>query len=348
MRPDSQAGSDDRSPHSRVHALVLAGGRGSRLRHITTALGEPEEKQFCRLGGRRTFLQRTIERLQPLVADERTTVVVRRDQYDIAASQLAAYPEARLIAQPGDRGTGVGVLTALLSTLRSSSAGITILSPADHAFADEEILAAVLEEAIDVARRYRTAVLIGAEADAPRSDFGWIVPEPDPDGGPAFVGRFVEKPPAEQAEMLMRTGGVFNTMLMVVPTAVLFTMFAERCPEVLAEMLPAAFMEGERRRDFLRWAFTQIEPVDFSRDVLARSDSLRLLTLPAEAQWTDLGDETRLLDWLDDRGYRRTAGSIRSLARRRHGRAPRPTRRAPDRPGERNRTSPDLVEAHQR
>src|SRR5690606_13641560 len=146
------------------------------------------------------------------------------------------------LAQPEDRGTGVAVLTAILASLRAASDGVTILSPADHAFADEIALREVLSRAIAAAARYRAPVLIGAEADAPRSDFGWIMPAPCAGDGPSRVSRFVEKPPLAEARRLMESGGLFNTMLLVAPTAQLFTLFAETCPEVVSDMLPAAFM----------------------------------------------------------------------------------------------------------
>jgi mannose-1-phosphate guanylyltransferase len=297
----------------RPHAIVLAGGRGTRLEHITTALGEPREKQFCRLGSDATLLQQTVRRLLPLAGANRTTVVVRGDHHDLAASQLSRYPAATLLAQPGDRGTGVAVLTAILATLRSASNGVTILSPADHAFSDEIALRDVLTRALAAAARYRAPVLIGAEADAPRGDFGWIMPAACAGDGPSRVSRFVEKPPVEEARRLMGSGGRFNTMLLVAPTAQLFTLFAETCPEVVSEMLPAAFMEGDRQKQFLRWAFSNVPAVDFSRDVLSRAENLRLMTLPSRAGWTDLGDETRLLEWLEARGEHTTAHRIRAL-----------------------------------
>ena len=305
--------SDTDASSLRPHAIVLAGGRGTRLEHITTALGEPREKQFCRLGSDATLLQQTVRRLLPLAGANRTTVVVRGDHHDLAASQLARYPAATLLAQPGDRGTGVAVLTAILASLRAASDGVTILSPADHAFSDEIALRSVLTRAIAAAARYRAPVLIGAEADAPRRDFGWIMPAPRSGDGPARVSSFVEKPPLDHARAMMQSGGVFNTMLLIAPTAQLFTLFAEACPDVVSEMLPAAFMEGDRRRDFLRWAFNNVPAVDFSRDVLSRAQNLRFMTLPARAGWTDLGDETRLLEWLEARGERTMAHRIRAL-----------------------------------
>jgi mannose-1-phosphate guanylyltransferase len=289
------------TPDLSTNAIVLAGGRGTRLQHLTAALGEPLEKQFCCLGGDRSLLQRSVERLTWLESLSRVGVVIREDQLGIAAEQLDRYRAASLITQPADRGTGVAVLTALLrEVFRQPS--VTVLSPCDHGFADESVLDGVLSRAIALAAEIEAPILIGAGADRARSDYGWIVPERNGGRQHSHVAGFVEKPEPERAAELLRRGGMFNTMLMVAPTATLLSAFELQAPETFNTLLPAAFMKGHERELFLRWAFSEIEPLDFSRDVVANTPGLRVMCLPAEAGWTDLGDETRLVEWLERTG----------------------------------------------
>ena len=313
---------------SNLHTIVLAGGRGTRLQHITSALGEPLEKQFCRLGGQRSLLQRSVDRLAPIAGSGTTTVVIRGDQRELATAQLADRPEVALLAQPADRGTGIAVLSALISDLRRSSDGITILSPSDHAFANESLMQDTVAKAVAVARRQDAPVLIGAEADGPRIDYGWIVPDTQR-GDVRHVARFVEKPPRTTALALLKAGGLFNTMMMVARTSTLVGIFSQVCARTFAQLLPSAFVEGADRDEMLARVFAGLDAVDFSRDIIAAARKLKVVSLPTGAGWTDLGDEDRLIVWLEDHCDRRVVIDRARAARQWAVKRPRAVR--PDR-----------------
>jgi Nucleotidyl transferase len=66
-------------------ALVLAGGDGTRLQGVTRMIaGAPIPKQYCRILGSRSLLETTLRRIAPLVAAERTLVIINRDHLTIA------------------------------------------------------------------------------------------------------------------------------------------------------------------------------------------------------------------------------------------------------------------------
>lgn len=279
-------------------ALVLAGGRGSRLRTIATALGEPNEKQFCFFDADKSLLQQTVDRLRPMV--DSTTVVVHESRGALAATQLRGR-EVSIVDQPGDRGTGIGVLVGLLDIHARAPQSTVILSPADHAFGDDEALRDALREAADRARSERAVVLLGSEPDGPRPDFGWIVPDETLD---LRVRSFVEKPPTVTARGLMRQGALFNTMMLAAPADALMSLFARACPDALR-----CLADGPCDRD----RFESVAPVDFSHDVLGRAVGLRLHRLPRRAGWTDVGDAQRLLEWLERRGRVHMARKVRQI-----------------------------------
>lgn len=292
--------------------LVLAGGRGRRLQRITAALHEPSEKQFCRLGSERTLLQQSVERLVPLVRG--TTVVVRRDRRRLAAEQLAERPNLSLVDQPWDRGTGIGTLIGLLDVRDHAPDAVVVLSPADHAFTDEVALRATLGEVVATARAEDAVVLVGAAPDAPRCDYGWIVPEAPASGTPR-VRCFMEKPPEEMARTLMGDGGLFNTMILAAPVPVLMRCFEQVCPEAI-EVLSSP--EGRRAlalSSFDDTGLPTVGPFDFSRDILGAAGDLRVQRLPRAAGWTDLGDECRLACWLEAQGRVEVANQVRRASR---------------------------------
>src|SRR5437870_2584846 len=99
---------------SRLRAIVLAGGEGSRLAPLTRRIyGVPVPKQFASLTGERTLLQQTLARISPLFPPARTLVVAPRSHAGTALTQLGLHPGVDLLLQPANRGTGPGILLPL-------------------------------------------------------------------------------------------------------------------------------------------------------------------------------------------------------------------------------------------
>jgi mannose-1-phosphate guanylyltransferase len=280
------------------HVLVLAGGSGRRLERLTASYeGRPLPKQYCAFGTRHTLLQSTVARtavLQP----ERTTVVVRHEHAHHAEAQLDRTSGADLSVQPGDRGTGIGLLFGLVDVATKRPSARVVVTPADHGFRRAGPLRRTLEAALSaVEHEPERPVLIGAEADGPSTDYGWIVPR-DRHDGPRGVERFVEKPGGSEAEALYERGGLWSTMILVTQARTLLELFARACPAVVRAFLYQAWLPRGERADYLDALYHGLGTLDFSRDVLSQSDSLSVMTLPSEAGWSDLGTEARMNEWL--------------------------------------------------
>jgi hypothetical protein len=126
---------------------------------------------------------------------------------------------------------------------------------------------------------------------------------------PRAAGEVAERSPC---------AGLGNTMLMVAPTESLLAAFEAQAPETFATLLPAALIGADGQRDvFLRWAFSQIDELDFSRDVVPGIRGLHVSRLPRRVGWTDLGDERRLIEWLERCGspmvHRARRATMRSV-----------------------------------
>ncbi len=286
-----------------LHALVLAGGFGRRLEPLTRRLfGEAIPKQFCRFGSNRSLLQQTIDRLAPLVPANRVTVVVDRSQAARAHSQLRAYHGLALVEQPCDRGTAAGVLLPLLELLARDPEATVVLAASDHGIENDRPFLDTLERAAQaVAEDTSRIVLLGAEADAPTTDYGWIVRVGLCDGeqGVDAVERFVEKPAADEAAALFASGrALWNTMVMVARGQTLLALFRERLPE-LTHGVAALLRVAGSAHAISAADYSQLPAANFSADVLGSARELGALLLPLASGWTDLGTEPRLVEWLE-------------------------------------------------
>jgi len=280
-----------------LHAIVLAGGRGTRLRDFQRRTGaRPLPKQFCRFGCAHSLLQATVARLGACAS---ATVVVAKRHAATARRQLRGVPGVEVVAQPCDRGTGIAVLLPLLHLAARDPSALVLVTPSDHGFRDGGAFRRGVRAAARAVRSGRARlVLFGAPADAPRTDYGWIVPGAG-EVQPRPVARFVEKPPPPRASALFEEGALFNTMVLLGRAGALRSLFGESCPAASGRLELACADRGPARTAALGAAYRHVRPVDFSADVLTRGASrLAVLAWPPGAGWTDLGTPERLLDFL--------------------------------------------------
>lgn len=295
-----------------LHALVLAGGFGRRLESLTRRLfGEAIPKQFCSFGNRHSLLQETIVRLVPLVPTNRLTVVVDASQVGRAQAQLRPFRGAKLVVQPCDRGTAAGVLLPLRSIASRAPDALVVLAASDHGVVDAESFRATLRRAEAAVREHpERLVLVGADAAAPTTDYGWIVRGAPLAGDLDRVARFIEKPERELAESLWRSGAArWNTMVLVATARALLALFERQLPELVAAMARLPADVGVADSSFAR-RYAELTAANFSAEVLGTAGDLAVVTLPARAGWTDLGTEERMAEWL----ARRPAEAAEQLA----------------------------------
>ena len=288
-------------------SIILAAGEGKRLGQVTRMLyGSAIPKQFAVLDGERTLLQSTLDRMLEIVPPERTVVVIPGERRALAESQLAAYAGIHLIDQPANLGTGPGVLLALAEVRVRAPRAHVVITPSDHHFDAPERLAAAIEAAVALARRDpERLILVGADADRPATDLGWIVPAGDDAvtrGDLATVAGFVEKPPEARADELLRAGALWNTLIMV-GSMTGFWRHAERHLPRQAAFFDeyvralAAGASPAEAADLLARLYRVIPAADFSRAVLEKARSLAVVRLHGGG-WSDCGTPERLLESL--------------------------------------------------
>lgn len=282
---------------SPLWAIVLAGGEGSRLAETSRRMyGTCLPKQFLSFGRERTFLQATVDRLQPVIAPERTVVVVARQHESIARQQLSEFPAMEIVAQPRNLGTGPGVLLPLAHVLRRDASADVALVPSDHDFRSAHPLLEALLRAQRAARHHRGMVLLGAVAEAPASDLGWIVPRHRrlPGTAVSSIREFVEKPSPALAASLFAQGALWNTMLSVAPASTLWALARQQLP-LQTELLEryAHTLDTPAAAHLLEEIYRELPSADFSRDLVAAARGL-WVTPMLDAGWSDCGTPERL------------------------------------------------------
>jgi mannose-1-phosphate guanylyltransferase len=200
-----------------------------------------------------------------------------------------------VISQPRNRGTGNGVLLALLSVLARDPLARVVFLPADHFVEDEDELArasraviAGLNNAVD------EIVLLGLAPDEPDPELGYIVPG-DAIDGVRRVARFIEKPSTAFAAELVGDGALWNSFIFASRGAALLGLFRERVGGIV-DAMETALARGAEAARALAELYEQLPEIDFSRHIVEGAASRMRVVAAPPCGWTDLGTARRVSD----------------------------------------------------
>jgi mannose-1-phosphate guanylyltransferase len=287
-------------------AIVLAGGDGTRLAHLTEALHRrPTPKQFAAITGGDSMLQATLRRTAVLAPPERTVIVVGRHHLPWVRQQVDPGRGFRLLVQPAGRGTAVAILAALHWISLLDRDADVIVFPSDHHVSSDVRFCEAVAGAQQASRDTGLLTLVGVVPDGPDADYGWIVPGTELERTFATGQRldhFVEKPGIELAADLFARGALWNTFIMT-GAARTFWRHAERHLPVQTALLERldlfSFAPGSVE---LEDTYHQLPAADFSGDVLQRASDLAVVPM-VEAGWSDWGTPDRVLTTLSGTPY---------------------------------------------
>ncbi|MFB0527075.1 MAG: sugar phosphate nucleotidyltransferase, partial [bacterium] len=96
-----------------VKAVIMAGGKGERFWPLSR---EKFPKQLLSLTGKKSLLQETVERIQPLIPPRDILVVTRSPLARSVERQLPQVPRRNIISEPVGRNTApcIGLATKMI------------------------------------------------------------------------------------------------------------------------------------------------------------------------------------------------------------------------------------------
>lgn len=288
-----------------VWTIVLAGGEGERLRPLITRwLGVHRPKQYCTFVGSHSMLRHTLDRAERLTGVDRTLVVVASHHEPQVWDRLAPHHEEAIIAQPRNRDTAAGIFLPLAHIGARDPEATVIILPSDHFVHPQEAFLTAIQRAVAVVQRqHDKLVLLGVRPDTAETEYGWIRPGSPVDSveGQAIhqVAGFREKPDTREAQHLLRTGGLWNTMVIAVRWSTLWQLGWRCFPTLMAhfeEFRPHIGTDEEMRA--LDTLYDALPSVNFSTNLLQQAlDSLVVMELRG-VLWSDWGSERRIVETL--------------------------------------------------
>jgi mannose-1-phosphate guanylyltransferase len=283
--------------------IILAGGEGTRMCQFAEfCFGQARPKQYCTFCGGRSLLEQTIRLAESLTPPERIVTVIGSDHWRF----LSEHPPGRVLAQPQPRGTAVGVFWPLSMLVGKHDHDVALILPSDHFLHPPERASNALADVCDlVQRRPNRVVLVGAEADIPETEYGWIEHQRSSDSVELSrqVLNFHEKPSAKEASLWMRSGQLWNTMITGASIGTLWRLAKQVLPEVSEPMEHPVFgsrgaWPTEPTQGVVEDLYAELPGRDFSRDFLTHVTEDSVVVPLRGVLWSDWGRPERVQESL--------------------------------------------------
>jgi mannose-1-phosphate guanylyltransferase len=280
-----------------VHAVILAGGRGTRFwpRSRTKT-----PKQLLNIVGRGTMLEQTVARLRPLVPAARIWTVTNAEQQSTVHKQLPKESRQRMLVEPVGRNTAAAIALAAfhIQHLAKSDALMAVL-PADHYIAEPRKYREIVATALNVAREPGRMVVLGIPPTRPETGFGYVErmePAIGAKGITAYpVRRFAEKPALDTAKEYLVSGNYqWNAGMFFWRVSTILDELKKQLPltfDILQRL--AAHIGTSKYTTQLRKVYPKLENISVDYAILERATRAaakpQVFVIPAEIGWSDIG-----------------------------------------------------------
>lgn len=267
--------------------VILAGGSGSRLWPVSRARFP---KQFgALLDGESLFQAAALRFVGPDFAAP--LVVTGEDFRFIVAEQLAGagLSPRTLLIEPAGRNTAPAALAAALMLAGTDPGCLMLLAPADHLVPDAQAFRAAVARGAVAAREGRI-VTFGIAPTRSETGYGWLDCGAHSHPGVQTLDRFVEKPSAAEAEVLLgNPRSLWNAGLFLCRADVLIDAAREHAPLVL-QAATAAVSGAQADLGFVRLAagpWADAPDISIDHAIMERATGLSVVRF--DGHWTDLG-----------------------------------------------------------
>ncbi len=268
---------------SHRYAVVVAGGSGTRLWPLSR---RDLPKQMQKFVSDKTLIDETVDRLSGIIPSENIFISTSVNYADKIKELLPNIPPENIIVEPTSRGT-TAAFALFAATIYDMDPDAAIFSLAsDHAVTGSNEFRSAIEETYHfIETNPGNIALVGIKPDRPDAGLGYIkidaVIQEDP---LAFsVEKFIEKPSLAVAKTYLRTDEYYwNAAYYGFKAKTLLDAYEDADPEIMQWI--RSFMKSGSADDFAK------VPIKAQEIEFIDSSKYPLVLIPAEFQWSDIGN----------------------------------------------------------
>ncbi|MGR3439021.1 mannose-1-phosphate guanylyltransferase/mannose-6-phosphate isomerase [Alterinioella nitratireducens] len=278
-----------------IYPVLLCGGSGTRLWPLSR---KSYPKQFVPLMGEETLFQASARRLHGTglgagALSFAAPVVLTNSNFRFIVTEQLGYAgidPGTVLLEPEGRNTAAPILASALHLAATDPEAVMLVAPSDHVVPDAPAFHAAIERGLVPVSKGRL-VTFGIAPDRADTGYGYLeIGSPIGDGSARDLVRFVEKPDAAQAEVMLASGAfLWNAGIFMARAADMVAAFQANAPDLCAPV-EAALHKAQSDLGFLRldpeaWATAPDISIDYA--VMEKADNLSVV--PFAADWSDLG-----------------------------------------------------------
>jgi mannose-1-phosphate guanylyltransferase len=287
------------NPSSRLHGVILAGGRGTRFWPRSR---RAHPKQLMNLLDEESLLQQTVARLHPLIPPERVWVFTNEILVKQVQRHLPRVPAAQIIAEPARRNTAPSIGLAAELILARDPEAVMGVFPSDHVIGKPALFRRIIRLAASHALN-GSIVVLGIEPRWPETGYGYMefASRPNHRNRRAIpVKQFREKPDLRTAKRYVRSSrffwnsGIFSWKASTLQQAL--RQHLPRTAEVLTEIAGqlSSARSAKARHRILNDFYPACENISVDYAVLEKSSGV--VGIPCDVGWSDVGSWNAMFD----------------------------------------------------
>ena len=270
-----------------LFAVIMAGGIGARFWPRSK---KQSPKQLLKIGGGRTMIQETVQRINGLVPKENILIVTNEIQKPGIVEQLPDIPIENILIEPFGRNTAACIGLASIIIQKRSPDAITFIMPADHIIKDSDKFLETLKTAAKFSSENQALVTIGIQPTRPETGYGYI--QIDEDSGKDNVYKvltFAEKPNYATAVNFIKSGDFFwNSGMFIWKIDTILEEIKILMPDLFEGLIK--IKEQLNNPDFqniLSEVYGHLKSISIDYGIMEKSDKVFLVK--GQFSWSDVG-----------------------------------------------------------
>lgn len=289
------------------YAVIMAGGTGTRLWPMSRT-GKP--KQFHKLVTDKTLIQETYDRVKKAIPVENIYISTNTKYEEEIKKQLPDVKADNFIIEPAKRNTGPAMAFVAAEIYRRDKDAVIATLASDHVVANVDVFANALKTAFESVKKYPDhLILVGINPTRPDTGLGYIkmgLVRAEIEEERVFeVDKFLEKPDLKMAEKYLQSWEyLWNAAYYFFSAEQLLSWCKEYVPKTYKIMMQIDELKKQggngTTQAKIKELFQKAEDEQFEFSVIEKLNPKKVLVIPADLGWSDIGNWGTLHDVLSE------------------------------------------------